>query len=145
MRVRRIVALGTASGVIVLGCCALVLWQWSLGRPTESVITADLTHTVLQLAGRERVGAAEQPSRPDLPLDTLVTIAAREAWRLARDNAGGVDGVSAVCVAALAPTGFFPPPPLALQRLHLPAARVIDPTRCSFTSHDEVSYRTALS
>jgi hypothetical protein len=138
------VILGAAGSAVVLGGLALAAWQVSLGRPTQTVITADLTHFIAGSSGPEGPRGTQRRERPGLPLDTLIAVAAREAWRLAQANAGGVDPTSAVCVAVLAPTGFFAPPPRSLERLHLPGVRVIDPRRCSFTSYDNVSYRTVV-
>jgi hypothetical protein len=142
MKRRKVVILSAAGSVVVLGCLALAASQVTLGRSTQSVITADLTHFIAGASGPEGIQGAEWREESDLPLDTLIAVVAREAWRLARGDAGGEHPVSAVCVAALAPTGFFTPPPRTLEHLQLPGAHVIDPRRCAFTSFDNVSYRT---
>ena len=142
MKARKIVALGVAAIATLLSCLALATWQLSLGRPTQPVLTADLAHSIATAAGLQGIRDTAVRQAQDLPLETLLMAVAPATWRLAQDNAGGADPVSAICIAALAPTGFFTPPPRALELLQLRGVRVIDPRRCSFTTYDNVSYRT---
>lgn len=142
MRGRRFRIVGVAS-LVALAAVVVVWGQLGLGRPTHPVTTAGLAHFIVGASGDQGLRGAES-KWPDLPLDTVIATVAGETWRLARDNAGGVDGLSAVCLAALFPTGFLAAPAGTMEQVALPGVRVVDADRCSFTSYDNVSYRTRI-
>ena len=141
MRLGRKLGLAALAVVIVLIALPLVAWQVVLARGALPLITPDIAHFIAGSSGPQ--GPRGVSHWPDIALDPVLQAAARKAWDLAVQNSGGADRVSAACVAVLLPTGFLSPPPPALARLRLRGARVVNPTKCFFSSgSDIVSYRT---